>query len=64
MQRRQAGEDIFAGIEEEEGDEDVEDNTAIIEGIHWSDEEERRLLMGLKKYGNDWAAVTKLVKTR
>jgi len=63
IQRMEAGEDIFADIEEEE-DEDAEDNITCNRG-YWSEEEKRCLLLGIKKHGKgNWTAITKLVKTR
>jgi len=66
--KMEAGEDVFAELDEEEDDEDEEDedeeDTTSMGEVSWSEEEERRLLTGLKTYGDDWAAVTKLVETR
>ena len=35
----------------------------IVKG-RWSEEEERKLLKGVKKYGNHWMPVSEMVKTR
>jgi len=64
IQRMEAGEDIFAELGEVVEEEEDDDNAAINEGS-WSEEEKRRFLVGLKKYGKgNWVDIAKVVKTR
>lgn len=66
----QQGEDIFAEINEEESSDEDEDEAATPRKggrpkAKWTAKEDRRFLVGLRKYGRgNWQEISDFVKTK